>query len=383
MKWNDLKNATLEEIIAWAETQSWCRAMAECAQDAEWHSEGDVWTHTKMVCDQLEQMRDDGGKPGPYEDQAFILQSSDFIVLLFTAIFHDAAKPLTSRTDPETGRVTSPNHAVKGEHLARGVLRNLGCDLETREQICRLVRYHGRPAFLVERSEPAHEVVRLSWLVENRLLYLFAVADTRGRDTDSMNRPEENLNYWKLQAEELDCYLKPYQFPNDHARFLFFRQYEPNLHYVPHEKFSCQVTVMVGLPGSGKDTWLNRNRRELPVLALDDIRGELNVDPNDNQGQVAQFARERCREHLRVGTSFAFNATNTMKQTRGRWLNLFADYNARIELVYIEPPLEILLKQNKSRQNAVPENVIKKLAERCEPPTWIEGHSLIFSEGSY
>lgn len=85
----------------------------------------------------------------------------------------------------------SPKHAVKGEHVARAVLRDLGCDLKTREEIARLVRYHGRPAFLLEREEPTHEVVRLSWLVNNRLLYLFALADTRGRDTDSMTRPEE------------------------------------------------------------------------------------------------------------------------------------------------------------------------------------------------
>ena len=53
MNWQELKQASLNDIVAWAETQPWCRAMADCAQDAEWHSEGDVWTHTKMVCQQL------------------------------------------------------------------------------------------------------------------------------------------------------------------------------------------------------------------------------------------------------------------------------------------------------------------------------------------
>jgi len=208
MNWQDLKQASLDGIVAWAESQPWCRAMAECAQDAEWHSEGDVWTHTKMVCQQLTEL---DGWPS--------LTAHEQIVLIFTALFHDAAKPLTSQADLDTGRITSPKHAVKGEHLVRGVLRDLECDLATREQIARLVRYHGRPAFLLEREEPTHEVVRLSWLVENRLLYLFALADTRGRDTDSMTRPEENLHYWQLQAEELGCYDQPYPFANDHARF--------------------------------------------------------------------------------------------------------------------------------------------------------------------
>lgn len=196
-----------------------------------------------------------------------------------------------------------------------------------------------------------------------------------------MTRPEENLHFWKLMAEEAGCYDQPYPFATDHARFTFFRQREPNLHYVPHEDFACTVTLMAGLPGSGKDTWLSKHRADLPIVSLDDIRGELGVDPTDNQGRVAQEAQERCRGYLRSRTSFAFNATNTMRQTRGRWLDLFADYNARIEIVYVEPPFENLLRQNKTRSKNVPEPVIRRLAEKCEPPTWIECHSLVISDG--
>ena len=370
MNWEALKLASLDDITAWAESQPWCRAMAQCAQDAEWHSEGDVWTHTKMVLRQLVELED---WPS--------LTAHEQTVLTFTALLHDVAKPLTTEVDTETGRVRSPKHAVKGEHVARAVLRELGCDLTTREEIARLVRYHGRPAFLLEREEPTHEVVRLSWLVSNRLLYLFALADTRGRDTDSMTRPEENLHFWKMMAEDTDCFDKPYPFATDHARFTFFRQREPNLHYVPHEEFSCTVTLMSGLPGSGKDTWLGRSRGDLPTVSLDEIRSELEIDPTDDQGKVAQLAKERCREFLRAGTPFAFNATNSMRQARGRWLDLFADYNARIEIVYLEPPFESLLRQNKARSKAVPEPVIRKLADKCEPPTWMECHDLIVSEG--
>lgn len=369
MNWNQLKTASIDEVVAWAETQPWCAAMASCAQDAQWHAEGDVWTHTKLVLAEL-----------PKLDQWLTLAPHQRTVLIFTALFHDIAKPLTTEVDAVTGRVRSPKHAVKGEHLARAILRDLGCDLTTREEIARMVRSHGRPAFLLERAEPTHEVVRQSWLVNNRLLYLFALADTRGRDTDSMSRPEENLHYWKLLAEEAGCYDRPYPFATDHARFTFFRQPEPNLHYVPHENFSCTVTLMCGLPGSGKDTWLSRNRSDLPIVSLDDIRSELDVDPTDNQGEVAQLARERCRELLRAKTSFAFNATNTMRQTRGRWLDLFADYDARLEVVYLEPPLPEILRQNKNRASRVPESVIRKLAERCEPPTLLECHQLQFND---
>lgn len=370
MNWEQLRQASPDDILAWADVQPWCRTMAECAQDPDWHAEGDVWTHTKMVCRQVTELNE-WPSLSPHERS----------VLFFTALFHDAAKPLTSQVDPASGRIRSPQHAVKGEHLSRGILRDLDCDLTTREEICRLVRYHGRPVFLLERANPTHEVVRMSWLVNNRLLYLFATADTRGRDTDSMTRPEEDLQFWKLAAEEAGCFDRPYPFHSDHARFTFFRNREPDLHYVPHEDFACSVTILSGLPGSGKDTWLARNRADLPVVSLDDVRRELLVSPTDDQGGVVQLARQRCRAYLRAGTSFAFNATNVVRQTRRQWIELFAGYNARIELVYIEPPFDRLLEQNRRRTDPVPEQVIRKLAARCDPPNWTEGHGLIVSNG--
>ena len=324
-----------------------------------------------MVCRQL-----------PLLDEWNSLKSREQTILIFTALFHDAGKPLTSRLDPETGRITSPKHAPKGEHLARNALRELGCDLPTREHIARLVRYHSRPAFLMTREEPIHEVVRLSCLVSNQLLYLFALADTRGRDTDSMSRPEENIEYWKLMSQEAGCYTEGYPFASDLARFTFFRQREPNLYYVPHDDLSCTVTMMCGVPGSGKDTFLTRHRRDEPIVALDQIRREMGVEPTENQGEVVQNAREQCREFLRSKTSFAFNATNILRQTRQRWIDLFADYHARIELVYVEPPIERLFVQNRRRDQVVPEKVVRDLLRKVEPPTLLEAHHVAMTEGA-
>ena len=368
MTWDKLRKSSLGDIMIWAEDQSWSRAMACCPQDEGWHAEGDVWTHTKMVCAHLAIL-----------DEWMSLTAHERTVLLFTALFHDSAKPLTTQVDPEIGRTISPKHAVKGEHLARAVLRELGCDFATREEIARLVRYHGRPSFLLDKPDPAHEVVSLSSLVSNKLLYLFALADTRGRTTREMSRPEENLQFWKLVAEENGCFDRPYPFANDQARFLFHRQPEPNLHYVPFENYRCTVTMMSGLPGSGKDTWLATNRPELPVVSLDGVRSELDIEPTDDQGEVIQVARERCREFLRSGHSFAFNATNLLRLTRQRWIDLFADYLARIEIVYVEPPLSIIVAQNNRRDRPVPERVIRELAAKCEPPTLIEAHGLSMS----
>jgi hypothetical protein len=179
--WTEVSCATNAQILAWAEAQPWAREMASCNQDAQWHAEDDVWTHTRMVCAELERLAD-----WPSLDRATQLK------LLFTALFDDAGKPATTLIEPITGRTRSPKHALVGTENARRALRELECDLVTREEIAALVRFHGRPPFLLEKEQPEHEVISLSWIVNNRLLYLFALADTRGRQAKELSRPEEN-----------------------------------------------------------------------------------------------------------------------------------------------------------------------------------------------
>jgi predicted kinase len=137
---------------------------------------------------------------------------------------------------------------------------------------------------------------------------------------------------------------------------------------------------MSGLPGSGKDTWLAKNEGDLPVVSLDDFRDQLGVGPTDNQGSVIQAAKEQCRALLRNRTSFAFCATNLLRQTRSRWIDLFAQYGARIRIIYIEPLFSTLLARNKQRERAVPENVIRELTDKMEPPTLAECHELTVVE---
>ena len=75
MNWTNLENATSSTLINWAEKQTWAKAMSDCAQDAEWHAEGDVWTHTKMVLQELEKL-----------DEWRDLSSHEQTILRFTAL---------------------------------------------------------------------------------------------------------------------------------------------------------------------------------------------------------------------------------------------------------------------------------------------------------
>lgn len=369
-QWQGLIASDDAAILDWASSQPWAEAMRHCAQDAVWHPEGDVWTHTAMVFEQVRELDDYAG-----------LDRSEQIALLFTALLHDSGKPKTTRPDPETGRLRSPKHSLAGAHLAREVLRDLACPLAEREAIVSLVRYHGRPPYLLESANPEHEVVRLSSLLNNHQLHRFTLADTRGRDRNEDSRPEEALHLWRDLAAELNCLDGPYPFANEQARFLFHLGKLSSLHYVPHESPSCTVTMMSGLPGAGKDTWLARHRPGLPVLSLDRLREELDISPDENQGRVAQAAQARAREWLAAGKSFAFNATNLTASMRSRWIDLFAAYGARIEIVYLEPPIDLLWNQNREREASVPESAMARLLEKLEVPTPAEAHSVLWVAG--
>lgn len=363
--WDDLVSGEDGAILAWAESQPWAEAMRRCPQDAEWHPEGDVWTHTRMVFSEVARL--DGYETLAREQQ---------IALLFTALFHDSGKPATTRPDPETARLRSPKHSIAGARIARAELRMAGCPLLAREEIVALVRYHGRPPYLLEAERPEHEIVKLSSMLVNRQLYRFALADARGRGQGDTSRPEAALGLWSDLAEDLGCLDGPFPFPNDHARFLFHRSPRPDLHYVPHEAYACTVTMMSGLPGAGKDTWLAKHRPALPVVSLDSMRERLGVNPRGNQGRVIQAARQLCREWLAAGKCFAFSATNLTVSMRRRWIDLFADYGARIEIVYVEPAPTVQRRQNREREASVPESVIARLESKLEVPTLAEAHSV-------
>src|SRR6202035_2140763 len=102
---------------------------------------------------------------------------------------------------------------------------------------------------------------------------------------------------------------------------------------------------MSGLPGAGKDTWIRQHLPDWPIVSLDAVRDELDVDPADEQGQVINRAREQAREYLRQGRSFVWNATNLSRQLRGQCIQLFADYHARVRIVFVEASAERLLSQ--------------------------------------
>jgi predicted kinase len=181
-------------------------------------------------------------------------------------------------------------------------------------------------------------------------------------------------------CREQGCLHGPKQFPSAHSRFLYFRTAGRDPGYLAHESASCDVTVMSGLPGSGKDTWIERHAPHLPQISLDAIREETGAEPTGNQGAVVQAAREKARVFLRAGENFVWNATNVSREIRTQVVGLLAAYDARMRIVYVEAGRDILFARNRGR---IPALATERMMDRWEVPDsteaqqvewWIDGN---------
>ena len=343
----------------------WVRRMDGTPQDPIHHAEGDVAIHTRLVCGAMAELA------------AFRVLDEDARLVAFAgALLHDVAKPDCTRADEE-GRVTSHGHSVRGAIQARRILWRLGMPFAMREQVVALVRHHQAPFWLLEREDPHRLVATISQTVRCDLLALVAESDARGRTCADQRRILDNVELFRTYCEEHGCLATPLAFPSAHARFLYLGGRQRDATHAPHEGFRCEVVLMSGFPGAGKDRWVGENLAGWPVVSLDRVRAELDVDPDDAQGTVVARAREEAREHLRAGRSFVWNATNVSRRIRAQCTRIFADYGAKIRIVYVEVPEPTLRAQNRGRRAPVPERVLDALVEKWEPPDPTEAHELV------
>jgi hypothetical protein len=302
--------------VPWQELDQefpWVRALAGCPQDPVYHAEGDVWIHTRMVCEALAQLPAWRG-----------LAEEDRQVLFAAAVLHDVAKPACTRRD-EAGRISSRGHSRRGSIQARALLWRMGLPFALRERVAALVRHHQTPYYLIDREDALYRCLEVSQTARCDHLALLAEADVRGRICADQQRLLDNVALFAEYCREHGCLTGPRQLASDHTRFLYFQQPGRHPDVPAHEDRRLEVVLMSGLPGSGKDHHIRTHLADWPVLSLDALREMLDVSPADSQGEVIQRAREQARAYLRQGQRFVWNATNLSRQLRRESIRLFAD----------------------------------------------------------
>jgi putative nucleotidyltransferase with HDIG domain len=340
----------------------WLKPLKNCPQSPIYHAEGDVLTHTCMVCEALvssEQWRQ--------------LEPIKRSLLFAAALLHDIGKPAHTTIESE-GQISSKGHVRQGARMARKVLWEMKVPFFEREQIVNLIQLGGLPLWFWDKNNPQRAIIQASLISQCDLLAILATADVRGRICADQSQLLEKIEFFQEYCQEHQCLTQAWQFPSDYSRFIYFQKEAGNPYYEAYDDTQCEVILMSGLPASGKDTWIQENSSNLPVISLDQIRQNLKISPTQDQGVVINHAKEIARNYLRSSQSFIWNATNTTRSLRAGLIHFLAEYKAKIKIVYLETGYEELLRRNAQREDPVPVSVIEKLASRLDIPNITEAH---------
>jgi predicted kinase len=150
------------------------------------------------------------------------------------------------------------------------------------------------------------------------------------------------------------------------------------------------VSILVGLPGSGKTTWAkDLAADDTIILSSDEIRNEL---AEQGMGQkdvydktlnelVFKTLDERYIQAVAAGKNVILDATHLKRKYREKYIKSVAIWNAEIQCVYFDVDYEKCYERNAQRERVVPKEVIRKMYFEMEDPSLAEGFNEIILVG--
>jgi predicted kinase len=138
------------------------------------------------------------------------------------------------------------------------------------------------------------------------------------------------------------------------------------------------LTITVGLPGSGKSTYLAR--LGVNAISSDEIRRIVADDPHDQSMNARIFSviRYLIRQRITAGRTVTYvDATHLTPWERKPYVMLARRYGCQLEALFFDVPVDTCIARNQARERVVPEEAIRKMAQQMITPSIEEGFARI------
>jgi len=317
-----------------------------------YHLEGSVWTHTKMVLQEVE-------KHFPGDK-----------ILMFSALLHDIGKVKTHRDNPNNNRRSFSNHEAVSVFMASDILKDNFFDLMDfeKEQILKIIGLHGRLYDFIGKEEKIKNTAQMFENDSITLEYLrkFYACDHSGRVTDPSIETLglKEVNEWFQKVLE----------------FIAMQKYDKNV--IEKDK---TITVLTGLPRAGKSTYCKmlKDVADIVVISRDDIlmeyakEGETYSEvwkrlQDEDQKNIDKELQKRYNAAVKSGKDIVIDMTNTSKKSRKKWLANASNARGYFKKCVVFPTgIETCDSRNTPDKN-IPKEVLESMAKRFVLPLYDE-----------
>lgn len=364
-------------------------ALEKCEQSPKWHSEGNALIHTKQVVQKMFERLNDFTHPISNHINMKSVSARHACILVGAALFHDLGKATT--TEFKKGAWHAYGHEIESEKILRTLLYDE--DFRTREILCTLVSLHMEP-LLYNISNWAKKIQNAQSriiTIDNEFtiadLFLLKWADTAGSEPLEKGRNDKDLIFlnkmmqYKIYWEDAMINLTQKELIANVKDFIGYQTGKKELHGI----------VLIGLPGAGKNHWIDNHRQLLfpdktyKSISRDDIRiklgfckpGEKYMGSSQEETAVSKVFDNEVRDAAEKYDIIIFNNINLRSQYRNHYKELLdKDYNVKWIYIYIESDnLNINIAR---RQEQIPADQFPKMVRKFEWPTPDEYDEIYF-----
>lgn len=152
-----------------------------------------------------------------------------------------------------------------------------------------------------------------------------------------------------------------------------------------------KLIMLVGVPGSGKSTWREKNAgSDMVILSSDDILEEYankeDITYSESFNKYAKKANkemfERANKAFKQGKSVIWDQTNLTPKSRKSKLKNVPDYYEKVAVVFDTPNEKILKDRLNSEERIqtgkfIPDHVLRNMINNITSPSKEEGFDKI------